>query len=32
MWPSERPLLAEIGREILGNSLAKPHLLINLKH
>ena len=31
MWPSEKPLLAEIAREILENSLAKPHLIINLK-
>ena len=29
-WPSEKPLLAEIRREILHDSLAKPHLLIKL--
>ena len=29
-WPSEKPLLAEIRREILRDSLAKPHLLIRL--
>ena len=31
MWPSEKPLIAEIRREILQNSLAKPHLLIKLE-
>ena len=30
MWPRERELLAEIEREILTDSLAKPHLLIRL--
>lgn len=29
-WPSEKPLLAEVRREILHDSLAKPHLLIRL--
>jgi len=30
MWSSERPLLDEIFRDLLGNSLAKPHLRILL--
>lgn len=30
MWPRERELIAEIGREILSGGLAKAHLLIKL--
>ncbi|MEO6435364.1 MAG: NUDIX domain-containing protein [Tepidisphaeraceae bacterium] len=30
MWPGERALIREIRDEILGNGLAKPHLLIKL--
>ena len=28
MWPSEKPLLAEIRAELLGDGLCKPHLRI----
>ena len=31
MWPSEKPLLAEICRELLRDSLARPRLRIELK-
>jgi dATP pyrophosphohydrolase len=30
MWPGDRALIEEIRREILGDGLAKPHLLIKL--
>ena len=30
MWPSERPLIDAIVREIFGGGLSKPHLLIRL--